>query len=252
MVMSADNGQGVHADSKKENLTNLDRKSMNQNEGVVPVNRKGKNIKVEKGKDGKYCDSHHEMQIWNEREMEKKTMNMFARLHALLPDLPSNVDKSTIVDAAVEQIKNLQQTLENLEKKKQEKLKFIAPLNSYESRETIIVHQGSSSYNNKLSVSATPTSNALSLDAPSQNVVLNISGSEAQFCICATKKPGLLATIAFVLEKHMIDVVSANIMCNENGNVCMILIHASQRSYDTNSMVETYKQAAGEIMTWIS
>ncbi|XP_058734069.1 transcription factor bHLH95-like [Vicia villosa] len=208
-------------------------------------------------------------------EMREKTRNMFASLHALLPDLPSNVDKLTIVDEAIKQIENLQQIVENLENKKQEMLKPISPfvsgsssvinspLNSYESRETIIVDQGSSSYNNKLPISAIATSNAISLDAPpsqqvafqtwsSQNVVLNICGGEAQFCICATKKPSLLTTIAFVLEKHMINVVSANIMSKGNGNVCMILIHASQCSNDTNSMEETYKEAAGEIMMRIS
>ncbi|KAI5381268.1 hypothetical protein KIW84_UN0873 [Lathyrus oleraceus] len=42
-------------------------------------------------------------------------------------DLPSKVDKSTIVDAAVKEIKNLQQILENLEKKKKDKLRSMSP-----------------------------------------------------------------------------------------------------------------------------
>ncbi|XP_050895863.1 transcription factor bHLH95-like [Lathyrus oleraceus] len=103
---------------------------------------------------------------------------MFVSLHALLPDLPSKVDKSTIVDAAVKEIKNLQQILENLEKKKQDKLKSMSrfmsesssvmnsQLNSYESTETIIIDQGSYSYNNKFPISVIETSNTLSLYAP--------------------------------------------------------------------------------------
>ena len=86
---------------------NLDMNSLNRNEvinegGVVLVNGKpsrgglviksGKNIKNGKGKGGKYRDSHHEMHIWNERERRKKIRNMFASLHALLPDLPSKVN----------------------------------------------------------------------------------------------------------------------------------------------------------------
>jgi hypothetical protein len=150
------------------------------------------------------------------------------------------------VDAAVKHIKNLEEIKEKLEKKKQERLKSVSPLGSessvinsqwhpYESREAFLADQGSTSYNNNLS-SAIVTSNAFSLPPPqhvgfktwsSQNVVLNICGGEAQFCICATKKPGLLTTIALVLEKHKIDVISANIMCNANGNFYMIMAHVS-------------------------
>ncbi|KAK2380610.1 transcription factor bHLH95 [Trifolium repens] len=307
MVMSVDHDQGVQSDFIWENppwfdLTNsdnlgesskqkLDMKSMNLdveiNEGEALANKKRKrggavarsesNTTIGEGKDGKNRNFDHEMHILTERERRKKMRNMFASLHALLPQLPSKADKSTIVDEAVKQIKNLQQILQNLEKKKQEKLKSVSPFGTesssvinntqwhpYESREAILTDQGSSSYNNNLATSAIVTSNALSISAPppqlvafqtwsSQNVVLNICGEEAQFCICATKKPGLLTTIAFVFEKHRIDIVSANISCNGNGNFYMIMAHAKQGSYqDANSLEETYKQAASEIMMWIS
>lgn len=116
----------------------------------------------------------------------------------------------------MKEIKTLQQSLEKLEKKKQEKLKYATLFGSesssvinkshwhpYESRETIKVDQGSSSYNNNLPTSAIvtsyPNSKALSLSAPppqqvsfqswtSPNVVINICGGEVQFCICATKR----------------------------------------------------------------
>ncbi|XP_050895874.1 transcription factor bHLH95-like [Lathyrus oleraceus] len=146
------------------------------------------------------------------------------------------------------EIQNLQQILENLDKKKQEKLKSMSPfvsesssvmnsqLNSYESTETIIIDQGSYSYNNQFPISVIETSNTLSLYAPppkqvafqtwsSIKFVLNICGGEAQFCICASKKQGVLTKIAFVLQKHMIDVLSINIMCHGNGNAYMILVH---------------------------
>ncbi|XP_004505238.1 transcription factor bHLH95 [Cicer arietinum] len=283
MAMSVDHDEGVHLGLVWENeavdLTNsdtsgesskqkLEMKAMREKEGI-------KKRSDGEGKDGKYRDSDHEIHIWTERERRKKMRNMFSGLHALLPQLPSKADKSTIVDAAVKHIKNLQQTLEKLEKEKEKRLKSVSSFGSessiinshwhpYESREAIIADQGSSNYNfpSNAIVTSNP-SNAFSTPPPqvafqtwsSQNVVLNICGGEAQFCICATKKPGLMTTIAFVLEKHRIDVISANIVCNGNGNFYMILAHAKQASHqlqDANSMEETYKQAAGEIMILIS
>ena len=43
------------------------------------------------GDDKKVGDSDHEIHIWTERERRKKMRNMFANLHALLPQLPSKV-----------------------------------------------------------------------------------------------------------------------------------------------------------------
>jgi hypothetical protein len=41
------------------------------------------------GKEG--GESDHEIHIWTERERRKKMRNMFANLHALLPQLPAKV-----------------------------------------------------------------------------------------------------------------------------------------------------------------
>ncbi|XP_058730258.1 transcription factor bHLH95-like isoform X1 [Vicia villosa] len=273
---------------QKLNMKSLNHKE-GPNEGEVRVNKKRSRdkavIRSENdtnggGKDEKYRDPDHEMHILTERERRKKMSNMFSSLHDLLPELPSKADKSTIVDGAVTQIKNLQQLIEKLEKEKQEKLKYISLFESepssvikksnwrpYEPRETIKADQRSLSYNNNLPTAAIvpsyPNSKALSLSAPpsqqvafqtwtSPNVVTNICGDEVQFSICATKRSGLLTQISFVLEKYMIDVVSASIMCNRNGNFYMIQAHARQGSHDTNLMKEIYQQAAREIMMWIS
>ncbi|KAI5391199.1 hypothetical protein KIW84_076163, partial [Lathyrus oleraceus] len=242
------------------------------NEGEVHVNKKqnrgGVVIRNENdinsgGKDEIYRDLDHELHILAERERRKKMRNMFLNLHALLPELSSKANNSTIVDAAVKEIKNLKQIIEKLEKKKQEKLKYVSLFGSesssaikkthwhpYKSRETIITDHGSSSYNNNFPTSAVATScnnsKALAQYSPLpqqvafrtwsyQNVVLNISGGEAQFCICATKILGLLTRIIFVLENHRIDVVVANITCNRNGNFYMILTQARQCLQDSIS-----------------
>lgn len=158
-------------------------------------------------------------------------------------------DKSSIVDEAVSYIKNLQQTLEKLEKLKQERLQSVSPnygydqssvnTNSpwhpYDSREAFIADQ----YHNSINDQHNSNNNAMNLipaaAAPRTpvtiqtytigNVVLNICGDDAQFCMYTTKKRGLLSTIAFVLEKYKIDVISANVVRNGNiGNACMVVI----------------------------
>ncbi|XP_061356256.1 transcription factor bHLH95 [Gastrolobium bilobum] len=269
----------------KENSTV---KPLNQgdggNEGEALMNNKRsrgnasgteKNVVISgEARHGKRLESEHEMHIWTERERRKKMRNMFASLHALLPQLPSKADKSTIVDEAVSYIKNLEQTLEKLEKQKQERLQSVSTfgcessvMNSqwhpYDSRQAFITaNQGPSNNVSSAMVTSNPSNSLSSPEQPiafqtwtSPNVVLNICGDEAQFCIWAAKKPGLFTTIAFVLEKHNIDVISANILCNGNGNGYMILARAKRASHSfsgANSVEETYRQAAGEIMIWIT
>lgn len=63
----------------------------------------------------------------------------------------------------------------------------------------------------------------------SSNVVLNICGEAAQISVCSSKKPGLLTTICYVLEKHRIEVVSAHITSDSNRSMYIIqarVIHA--------------------------
>ncbi|KAL5055380.1 hypothetical protein RYX36_036062 [Vicia faba] len=237
----------------------LDVKSLNHkkrlNEGEVVVNKKRSRDENDingKGNDGKYHDSDYEMHILTERERRKKMSDMFSDLHALLPELSPKADKSTIVDGAVAQIKNLEKIIEKLEKKKQEKLKYVSLFGSESSSVIKKTHWPSYPNSKALSLSAPPPQQVAFQTWSSPNVVTNICGSQAQFSICSTKKPGLLTRIAFVLEKYMIDVVSASIICNGNGNFYMIQTHAKQGSHDTNLMEEIYKQAASEIMMWIS
>ncbi|CAL5213144.1 unnamed protein product [Lathyrus oleraceus] len=270
------NSENIGESSKQK----LDKKPMNKKEGIneggVFMNRKRSrggvvirtenNITNAEDKDGKYRNSNKKMHILTERERRKKMKNMFANLHALLPKLPSKADKSSIVDAAVIEIINLKKVVEQLEKKKQEKLKFVSKFGTessfkrnshwhpHESGEAIVNVQRSLSYNNNFPTHAIESSpQQVGFQTwYTQNVVLNICGAEAQFCICTPKKSCLLTTITSMLEKYTIDVVSANIKFNENGHFYLIQIQAKQRSHDTNSMEETYMQAAREIQMWIS
>ncbi|KAK9112719.1 hypothetical protein Scep_020238 [Stephania cephalantha] len=89
----------------------------------------------------------------------------------------------------------------------------------------------------------------------SPNVVLNVSGNDAQINICAPKKPGLLAAVLFVLEKHQIEVVTAHISSDYYRSMYMIHAHAN-RTWDqfqgALSVEEVYKLAVDEILCWIS
>ncbi|KAK9109249.1 hypothetical protein Sjap_017309 [Stephania japonica] len=236
-------------------------------------------------------ESDHEIHIWTERERRKKMRNMFSNLHALLPQLPPKADKSTIVDEAVNYIKTLQHSLQKLQKQKLEMLRGAAPTMQYEpsmlaglqtapltiinnstttSRESFMADRVSSRdstvttnmINTTLTSSASPSIPPAVVPTPaclqswsSRNVVLNVSGNDAQINICAPKKPGLFAAVLFVLEKHQIEVVTAHISSDYYRSMYMIHAHAN-RAWDqfqeAVSVEEVYKLAVDEILCWIS
>ncbi|KAL3032720.1 hypothetical protein AAZX31_02G097900 [Glycine max] len=255
---SWDPSNSDNSGESKQNMKSLDQVE-EKDEALMNKkrNRDQGNITSGEGKGEKCRESDHEMHIWTERERRKKMRNMFASLHALLPHLPSKADKSTVVDEAVAYIKNLEKTLEKLEKQKQERVQCVSTFGCEPSM--FVTGQGSSNNNISNAIIGT-TSNALSFPVAfdktwaSSNLVLNIFGDEAQFSICTAHKPGLMTTIGFVLEKYKIEVITANISCIGYGNACMIQAHGKRVSHqflDANSVEEIYKQAAGEIMLWI-
>lgn len=63
----------------------------------------------------------------------------------------------------------------------------------------------------------------------SPNVVLSVSGDDAFICIGAPKKPGLLSTVAAIMEKHKLDLLSASVSADFFRT--MIMIHARVCSY---------------------
>ncbi|KAK6136879.1 hypothetical protein DH2020_029365 [Rehmannia glutinosa] len=225
----------------------------------------------------------HELHIWTERERRKKMRNMFENLHSLLPHLPPKADKSTIVDEAVNYIKKMEQTLQTLQKQKLERLHGIItnnnnnnPMNydtsiitqsklTVQSREAFLAEQGSTS--NSAVVLANPINPLFSGPAheilpaifktwTSPNVILNVCGKDAQINVCSLRKPGLLTTICFVMEKNKLEVVSAHVSSDRHR--CMYMIHARQANggsdhfQQTFSVEDIYKHAAAEIMLWVN
>ncbi|PIA56532.1 hypothetical protein AQUCO_00700701v1 [Aquilegia coerulea] len=238
----------------------------------IAKNKKGGGGDGEGGEGGGQSD-HDDVHIWTERERRKRMRNMFSNLHALLPQLPPKADKSTIVDEAVSYIKTLQNTLKNLQKQKLERLRragtigfeptVVAPnMLTYNSssREAYLADQVSSmnlgmtaSSGNSLPV--VPSFPICFGTWSSPNVVLSVFGEDAHISVCVPKKLGFFTTIAYVLEKHRIDVVTAQLSSNNFRNVYMIHAHASGVSEHFRQVLpveEIFKLAVGEIMFWMS
>lgn len=117
------------------------------------------------------------------------------------------------MNEAVNYIKVLQETLEKLERKKEERAED--GLKQIMGKSCCAV-----SVSEKQKVGFDKTWAA-------SNMVLNIRGNEAQFSICSVHKPGLMTNIVSVLEKHNIELISATISTNGNGGTCMIQVHVS-------------------------
>ncbi|CAI9786310.1 unnamed protein product [Fraxinus pennsylvanica] len=215
------------------------------------------------GGDGDLDDEIH---TWTERERRKKMRDMFANLQAFLPQLPPKTDKSAIVDEAVNHIRMLQKTIQKLEKQKHEKLHGIpTPVNSVPAIitsqklatkpvEEFLADQGS--WKNNLPAIASNSSSFSQIPVffqtwSSPNMSLNICGQDAQISICCTKKAGLFTAICYVLEKHKIEVVSAQVSSDHHRSMYMIQAHAigvSNKGQEAFPVEEIYKKAAGEIM----
>ncbi|XP_042485179.1 transcription factor bHLH95-like [Macadamia integrifolia] len=229
-----------------------DHSSSNSPRAVAPPTltvgqKRGRNGKerIDGGADSDHDQDHdhdHELHIWTERERRKKMRNMFSSLHALLPHIPPKVDKATIVDEAVTYIRTLQNTLQKLQS-------WICSGESRPSGSTPGANQGcsNSSRNNQAIITGNNSAMANSFGVPrfpvclqtwsSPNVVLSVCGNDAQICVCAPKKPGLLTTIFYIMEKHKLEVVTANISSDNYQSMYMIHAHAngllinSQRHY---------------------
>ncbi|CAL1395957.1 unnamed protein product [Linum trigynum] len=256
----------------------INKRSCSKNKAALK--NQGKAVVKEGGGRGDQLDHH--VHIWTERERRKRMRTMFTNLQSLLPQLPSKVDKSSIIDEAISYIKTLHQTLQSLEKQKLEKLQGFTNLDGEQSavsvittsraatpphlpstaadhhsctREAFLASQGPSK--SFLSSITTTTLSPITLGFEtwfSPNVVLNMCGEDAQICVCSIKKQGLLVNILHILEKHNLDVVSAHISSDHHRCTYMIHAHASARCRqfpESLSLEDTFKLAAGEMNLWL-
>ncbi|KAL3814241.1 hypothetical protein ACJIZ3_015509 [Penstemon smallii] len=252
--------------------------------------RKGDENKGKGPADAAAGASEHELHIWTERERRKKMRDMFTNLHALIPHLPPKADKSTIVDEAVKYIKKLQETRQNLRKRKLDNFRFRLN-NNYNynynitnnnspfiihkfGREGFLGEPGSSStyhnmpmpaavtttlakpnYMNPNPIFTGPEYPAVFKTWTSPNVILNICGKDAHISVCGPKKPGLFTAICFVLNKYRVEIVTAQISSDRTR--CMYMIHTRANGGSVLfpqafPVEEIHKQAAAEIMLWVT
>ncbi|KAF2324356.1 hypothetical protein GH714_012775 [Hevea brasiliensis] len=149
-------------------------------------NRKGVAKNGEAVNSGGGVESDHDVHILTERERRKKMRNMFSSLHALLPQLPAKGRFSGYSGTIKE------------------------------------FHYG---YKHASFVSSFAFSMLLP-DMVFPNVVMNMCGDNAQISVCSVKRPGLLTSIFYILEKHKLDVVSAHISSDQFRSIYMIHVHA--------------------------
>ncbi|XP_065847417.1 transcription factor bHLH95-like isoform X2 [Euphorbia lathyris] len=185
----------------------------------------------------------HGLHIFTERERRKRMRTMFTGLHDLLPHLPPKADKSTIVDEAVKCIKDLQETLETLENQKHQKLQgpsiadsepsvMTSPAEPIESSEPLLSIQETFSNmpTNMPQIQMFPSSPAPACFQTwlSPNVVMNMCGNDAQISVCSVKKPGLLTSMFYILQKHKLDVLSAHVSSDQTRCIYMFHVHCRQ------------------------
>nr|WKE35174.1 basic helix-loop-helix family protein [Rosa persica] len=211
---------------------------------------------------------------WVERERRKKMKDMFSSLHALLPQLPAKADHCTIVDEAVRYIKSLEHTLQTAQKQRLAKLRSSASssiASKTEARSDTGVTRKAFLADHHFQEEKDRPSNQLalgnnssptSLDSQqascfktwfSPNIVLNVCGNEAHISVCTPRRPGLLSTVFYVLEKHKLDVISAHISSDQHR--CMYMIHAHYAGGPCDdtlpagalSAEDTFNLAAGEL-----
>ncbi|XP_077242135.1 transcription factor bHLH95-like [Tasmannia lanceolata] len=255
--------------SEEKSTKNPQESRSNSPMAAPTVSKKRTRSKGSDCNESKGGESDHEIHIWTERERRKKMRNMFSNLHALLPQLPAKADKSTIVDEAVNYIKNLQRSLQKLQKQRLDMLRgapndfegvvAAPPTLTYNSREAFMADQGASKswtlMNPSTSVSAVPHFPFSFQTWSSPNVILSTSGNEAHISVCTAKKPGLLPTIFYILEKHKLDVITTNISSDCFRSMYMIHARASgvsEQFSETLAIEELYKLAVGEIIFWLS
>lgn len=141
------------------------------------------------------------------------------------------MDKSTIVQAAVNYIRHLQSDIQILHRQKIERLRLGGMADStmvampvetlMESREAFLADQGPP--NVPPPSFPVPVNPGSFQTWYSPNVVMNLSGGDAQINVCSVNKPGLVTIMLQILRKHNLYVLSAHLSADHHR--CMYMIH---------------------------
>ncbi|XP_040379134.1 transcription factor bHLH95-like [Oryza brachyantha] len=228
------------------------------------VGRRGSN-----GKGKSALDMEHALHIWTERERRKKMKNMFSTLHALLPKIPGKADKATIVGEAIGYIRTLEDVVLKLEGLKMERMRAQHWASSAAAAAAATVAgEGSSQAPRHAAATATaPAVNtqqqqaavtvAAAGPAPAlqtwsaPNITLTMAGVDAFINMCLPRQKASFTTVAFVLEKHQIDVVTSTMSADQDKSLFSVhvrLNEASLQSPEGLTPEAKYKLAVSELM----
>uniref|UniRef100_A0A0E0KQQ5 BHLH domain-containing protein n=1 Tax=Oryza punctata TaxID=4537 RepID=A0A0E0KQQ5_ORYPU len=229
------------------------------------------------GKGKSAMDMEHALHIWTERERRKKMKNMFSTLHGLLPKIPGKADKATIVGEAIGYIKALEDVVQKLETIKMERVRAQqwaataaaaaaavaanngggegsshsqAPLHSTAAvavAEPVLPAPPAVNAQPQKKAVAPPTLQTWS--AP--NITLTMAGVDAFINMCLPRQKASFTTVAFVLEKHQIDVVTSTISADQDKSLFSVhvrLNEASLQSPEGLTPEAKYKLAVSELM----
>ncbi|XP_071715016.1 transcription factor bHLH95-like [Rutidosis leptorrhynchoides] len=205
-----------------------------------------------------------DMEGLTDEKGEKKLARMYDTLRAFLPQLSPKVGRIKLVDEVLDYIKSLEQTVENLERKKLEMVQGAfncANANFTPPPSVSIASQNlgtNSRYGNKCTTMDNLGTNSIvfkSLTSSSSNVVVHVCDSEAHINICCLKKPGLMSSVCHILVKNNLDVVTANISSDDANTIIVIHVRVDNNHINIPRELagevlyeEIYKKVANEIM----
>ena len=142
-------------------------------------------------------------------------------------------------------IKSLEQTLQNLQKQKLERLQGHVSSNTSTHVVPFVPSQNPIINNNidhePLLVNHQQLLGSSSIFETwaSPNVTISMCGTEAHISICSLiKKPGLFTTICFILKNHNHEIVSAQISSDDAKTMYMIHVRVSNYLFHYNTIWE--------------
>ncbi|CAA6668376.1 unnamed protein product [Spirodela intermedia] len=131
-----------------------------------------------------------------------------------------------IVDEAINFSRSLEETLKGVEEASQEE---DAPMEPREASMTVEVKGLTDEIYNPRS------QQEYEICWASPNAVVSVTGDHAQISICSARRPGLLLTVAHVLEKHNLAVVSQHVSSDQFKD--LILMHVQFSLGPADSLV---------------
>ncbi|KAF0893834.1 hypothetical protein E2562_029716 [Oryza meyeriana var. granulata] len=233
----------------------------------------------------------HMIHAWTERDRRKEMNNKFDLLHALVPNLPKKTDQTTIVEATINYIKNLQDEVQKLETLKMERQRgaaangsssegstpapaaaaaavavdTLAPPPPEEEEELTremsladLVHvweQEVAADSGRGTPAPAPPPPAPMQTWTGPNMTVSLTGHDAFITLSLPRSQNLVAAAVCVLERHHIDVVTATVSTPEQGSSLLSLhCHLSPACTSSQNLtpLDKYKLAVSELMLWVS